>query len=86
MVDAIFARGYRPDEHFDAKLGRDVSNWIADNWIGCDVKFADAATTVLASLPGKKVDQHVQDLVELEQREQIIQMLKQCLFERKTAG
>ena len=86
MVDAIFARGYRPDEHFDVELGHEISNWIIANWIGCDVEFADAATTVLTNLPGKTVDQHVHSLVESEQRAQVIQMLNQCIAERENAG
>ena len=86
MVDAIFVRGHRPHEQFDCELSREICSWIMNNWAGCDLKFADAATTVLANLPGKTVDQQIQDLVKSEQREPVVEMLKQCVDERENAG
>ena len=86
MVDAIFARGHRHDEQFDSELAREICSWIMNNWVGCDLEFADAATTVLTNLPGKTVGQQIQNLVESEQRELVVQMLKQCVVERENAG
>ena len=86
MVDAIFARGHRHDEQFDSELAREICSWIMNNWVGCDLEFADAATTVLTNLPGKTVGQQIQNLVESEQREPVVQMLKQCVVERENAG
>jgi hypothetical protein len=84
MVDAIFARAYRPNEQLDTAVCERILQWIRQQWSGGDVEFAEYATTVLTNLTCTGVDDHVADLLNKEARREVIAELKQCIDERRS--
>jgi hypothetical protein len=69
VVDAIFARGYRPGEEFDAIVSGRILDWIKNHWDTETPEFIDAASTVLANLNHASIDPFLELMNTTERRE-----------------
>ena len=82
IVDAIFARGYRPDEQFDLAVSGRILDWIKVHWRSSNSAFVDAASTVFTNLNHPDIDPFLARELETEDREFAQLAIRECQAER----
>ena len=86
IVDAIFARGYRPDEEFGMNVSGKILDWLKIHWGRSTSEFIDAASTVLANLNHPDIDPFLAAKLETENREFARLAIRECQAERTIAS
>jgi hypothetical protein len=82
VVDAMFARGYRPDEEFDVAVSGKILDWIKHHWGSSTPAFIDAARTALTNLNHPDIDPFLAEQLAVESREFARVAIRECQAER----
>ena len=82
IVDAIFARAYRPDEEFEVAVSGRILDWIKSRWGNSNSAFVDAASTALTNLNHSGIDLFLAGMLEGENREFARLAILECQAER----
>ena len=82
IVDAIYARGYRPDENYDSAVSGRILDWIGVHWDAASREFIDAASAVLTNLNHSGIDPFLIGKLKRDGREFAQLAIRECQTER----